>query len=310
MKPRGRHSSPTIRDKRGIPIVQPSPSRSHIDLTGSSTEEEEQDEIQLCKVPVKQNAVVGTTHRQQQQQQQQQPQQQRSQIEHLNRAHQPPSVASSPRLDSWQDASTEPITPYNKGDVALNPIMTSPPPQRQLKKHLFAEPSSPNPIEAPPTRLFVSANLKRKAEDSESPTLPVKRLSRLSAQQKQKFDVDTPKQAASMTAVSASRPNTGADTFLANRMAIPIPEPKIQVLRDEVPVTKEDTTKAEDAKAKDGNCKSEEENRKLTKEEEAARVAEEISHLMKNVKNLANYYKLVDKIGEGNKLIDYGKAFN
>lgn len=291
MKPRGRHSSPTIRDRRGIPIVQPSPSRSLIDLTESSIGEEEQDEIQLCKVPVKQSAVMGTM--------QQQQQQQRSQLDQFNRAHQPPSVASSPRLDSWQDASTEPITPYNKGDVPINPIMTSPPPQRQPKKQLFAEPNSPNPIEAPPSRLFLSANLKRKAEDSESPSLPAKKLSRLSAQQKQKFDLDTPKPVSSVTAVNASRPNTGADTFSAHRMATPIPEPKIHVLRDKEPVVKEDTKKGEDVETKDGNGKSEEENRRLTKEEEAARVAEEISHLMKNVKNLANYYKLVDKIGEG-----------
>lgn len=40
-------------------------------------------------------------------------------------------------------------------------------------------------------------------------------------------------------------------------------------------------------------------NKKLTKEEEATKVHEEIDHLMKTVKCLPNYYKLVDKIGEG-----------
>ncbi|KAI8087765.1 kinase-like domain-containing protein [Gilbertella persicaria] len=39
--------------------------------------------------------------------------------------------------------------------------------------------------------------------------------------------------------------------------------------------------------------------KQLTKEEEEARIAQEISHLISTVKNLPNYYKLVDKIGEG-----------
>jgi hypothetical protein len=43
--------------------------------------------------------------------------------------------------------------------------------------------------------------------------------------------------------------------------------------------------------------------KKLTKEEEAAKVHEEIDHLMKTVKCLPNYYKLVDKIGEGKSLL-------
>lgn len=40
-------------------------------------------------------------------------------------------------------------------------------------------------------------------------------------------------------------------------------------------------------------------NKRPTKEEEEARIAQEIDHLMKTVKCLPNYYKLVDKIGEG-----------
>ncbi|CAO3656725.1 unnamed protein product [Mucor hiemalis] len=77
MKHRGRHSSPpTVRDRRGIPIVQPSPSRSNVKLVDSSMEED-QDEIQLCKVPVKQNTPIATTYHQQQQQ--------RSQFEQFNR---------------------------------------------------------------------------------------------------------------------------------------------------------------------------------------------------------------------------------
>lgn len=297
MKHRGRHSSPpTVRDRRGIPIVQPSPSRSNVKLVDSSMEED-QDEIQLCKVPVKQNTPIATTYHQQQQQ--------RSQFEQFNHTHQSPSVASSPRLDSWQDASTEPITPY-KGDAPVNPMVYSPPHQKQLKKHLFAEPHSPNPIEAPPSRIFVPAILKRKAEDTESPTLPIKKLSRLSAQQKQKFDTEITNQVPPpITTVNVSKPNTEVNTFLTKGPITPIPEPKIHVLRDEEPVVKDDTTKTGDTEVK-----PEEENRKLTKEEEAARVAEEINYLMKNVKNLANYYKLVDKIGEGNELTVNENTFN
>ncbi|KAK4509106.1 uncharacterized protein ATC70_007456 [Mucor velutinosus] len=40
-------------------------------------------------------------------------------------------------------------------------------------------------------------------------------------------------------------------------------------------------------------------NKRPSKEEEEARIAQEIDHLMKTVKCLPNYYKLVDKIGEG-----------
>ncbi|KAL9556567.1 hypothetical protein MBANPS3_001795 [Mucor bainieri] len=40
-------------------------------------------------------------------------------------------------------------------------------------------------------------------------------------------------------------------------------------------------------------------NQRPSREEEEARIAQEIDHLMKTVKCLPNYYKLVDKIGEG-----------
>jgi hypothetical protein len=40
-------------------------------------------------------------------------------------------------------------------------------------------------------------------------------------------------------------------------------------------------------------------NEKPTKEEEEARIAKEIEHLMTTVRGLPNYYKIIDKIGEG-----------
>lgn len=288
MRSKGRQSPPpVVRDRNGIPIVHSSPSRATSKSTKSFAQEEDNDEIQLCNIPAK--TAMDNTHR--------------NHVEYFARTYQSPSNASSSRLDSWQDASTEPITPL-KGDGILPPVYS--PPSRPLKKHPF--PSSPNPIESPPRRLFSSTSLKRKTEDFEMSPQPLKKLSRLSSHSK-KMDIATLIEPNQPVDPSPTQPNhTPQVTPIENNVKVELPlETVTQAAKGNIPAKveiKEDSKPAEaNISTKEGEAKEKEEqqpeNKKPTKEEEAIRIAEEINHLMKTVKCLPNYYKLIDKIGEG-----------
>jgi hypothetical protein len=234
-------------------------------------QEEDNDEIQLCNIPTK---IENNS--------------QRSHVEYFARTYQTTSNASSPRLDSWQDASTEPITPL-KGDGL--PIVYSPPPSRQLKKHPF--PSSPNPIESPPRRLFQPTFLKRKTEETEMSPQPVKKLSRLSTNSK-KMSIATIVEQQPVDP-SPSQPKVTTIEKVPEPVVAPIVKDTTHIQDKSIETVKEVEPKLEKEKSETSS------NRKLTKEEEAVRIAEEITHLMKTVKSLPNYYKLIDKIGEGKK---------
>ncbi|KAI7888459.1 kinase-like domain-containing protein [Mucor mucedo] len=101
---------------------------------------------------------------------------------------------------------------------------------------------------------------------------------------------------ATATTVVATTPvTTPAATPVATPAATPVTTPAA------TPVTTPAATPAatETAPPHTTSATTLTETKKPSKEEEDARVAEEIDHLMKTVKGLPDYYKLIDKIGEG-----------
>lgn len=279
-------SVPKRTDNRGIPIVQTSPLNRP-----KRTMQDEEDEIRLCSV-------------------------QRN-VDYFARTYSPSRpIASSPRLDSWQDASTEPMFPHQKK------LLFSPRPQPSI---------------------YMNRKLKRKADDF-GLNSPCSKVSRISNSQEQKLD-DTPpatqpermfeieKMSERMTEPPKMiesiieplkmiesiveppkmierivKPPKMIESIIKppkivepQKMSPEIHEPEIHEPEIHEPEIHEPEDMIIDPPNPVDTIDSPPtETRKPTKEEEKARVAEEIDHLMKTVKCLPNYYKLTEKIGEGN----------
>lgn len=254
---------PMRTDKRGIPIVQTSPLHRAKRLPG------EDDEIRLCK----------------------------GRNDYFARTYSPSKIASSPRLDSWQDASTEPMFPH-------------------LKKPLY----SPRPQPS----IYMNRKLKRKTDDF-GLNSPCSKVSRLSNSQDPKLD-DTPPPTQperifeiermetdriNMIEKMIQSPKMRIQSIIEPKMVEPkqskiaqpvVPEPQIKEPQVAEPqINKPQLNEPEDMiiDPPDTVNPPPTESKKPTKEEEEARIAEEIDHLMKTVKGLPDYYKLIDKIGEG-----------
>lgn len=302
------HCIPLRTDKRGIPIVQTSPlrTRRHLDR--------DCEEIRLCRMRDT-NTLNG---------------------DYTPRMYSPSTTSvrpmSSPRLDSWQDASTEPMFPY--------------------KKPLY----SPRPQ---PSIYMNRKQLKRKVDDDFGLNSPCSKVSRLSTPQKKPLDYDEdeydeedtlprtqpmdrmfeiermetermiekiirspkmriqsliePTQVESkpvpeippvaMDAVPEIVPAVAIEIHEPEDMVIDPPEPVAPVIAavptEAATVVSTTTLPPPEIVPTTTTTPAITETKKPSKEEEEARVAEEIDYLMKTVKGLPDYYKLIDKIGEG-----------
>ncbi|KAI8382937.1 kinase-like domain-containing protein [Blakeslea trispora] len=297
-------------DNRGIPVVSPSrqthsanalrkksKSLSHLQ---HHHDDSVNDQVQLCQVRSTEHYAIPNSP---------------SQRHYMARMyHQSPHrLVSSPGIhsDSFQDVSTEPI----------------------VAKAIYKSPIKPPPAlhSSPSVVPSVAATALAEVAIPFSPKTSITRQDSLSLQdqvlpssQKRKLsdledNKDKQTEEISRRAKSRLLENTSTPLFSSQRRELPelqqeeesrqmkpsilqiTPQPPLKEpekstqdpqKQSAVVVSKEDMTVTT-------NDEAPPDTKPMTKEEEQACIAQEINHLMATTKSLPNYYKLVDKIGEG-----------
>ncbi|CAO3607597.1 unnamed protein product [Mucor fragilis] len=312
--------SPKKKEVRANPTVLISPLRKQRKSRIQELEETSDDEVQLCRV----RSAEGSPER---------PNTQRSQTPRMY--HQSPQrLSCSSRIPS--DASTEPLVPQtpNEGNNASTKRKAEEPADADVERARQKKASTP--IDS--AELTKALHISQDVASTASPQAKADYSSRIpSDASTELFVPQTPNEGNSLSTKRKAEEPADADVERAQQKKASTPVDSAELTKalrvsQGAASTESPQEKTEDKPTKDketntqpaptegkqakkqpvaGTANKPQEgsmgppnqqqpgSKRPSKEEGEARIAQEIDHLMKTVKCLPNYYKLVDKIGEG-----------
>lgn len=312
--------SSTVKGNQSIPAVVDSPSRSTAgNPTGALRKQSNMldtnqnldinDEIHLCRVRATERHCMTPDSA--------------SQRVHVAGLYHisPHRLTMSPRLnsDSWQEASTEPlVTPKTKSpvrdayatvpDETINNIATTriyplsskrklDDVQQQLPTKILRQVKSQEYLDMKKKTTMVDQDMDGTNSDSwqEVSTEPLQMTP-----SKNKSPLREEEYSNYPTAPKLVETPNGQEQ---QEIKIELDKMSIDCTKTEKPKVVDEQDKDVDTEKKKedsmGPLSSSNTNEKPSKEEEEARIAKEIDHLMTTVRGLPNYYQIIDKIGEG-----------